>query len=335
MDNKRKSIGIVGFPGLYGGAGVELDHQMTLWKEMGYELHLIPTGNPLAEPLYKKTVERAVIHIPDNYSVFKDMPVISFCNDIFLRDIDKIKKFASQTIFVNCMTWLFPAEKEAHKKGLIDLFLYQSQHTLDKVAPSLREINEKFNVKVFNSWFDYSRFPFYKDRPTDKFRFGRISREDADKYAKESMWIYETMVAPVPKSGIFLGFDSRSEGKIGKPPDWVRAYPGNGISQQEFYAHCSCIIQKSDTYENWPRVGFESMASGSVLIVDDKGGWKSMVEHGRTGWLCKDQREFVYYSSRMAYEAEEREQMALAAREKLNEINNREKSIQSWREIFG
>ena len=42
---KERCIGIVGFPGLYGGAEVELDYQMTLWKEMGYELHLEQASN--------------------------------------------------------------------------------------------------------------------------------------------------------------------------------------------------------------------------------------------------------------------------------------------------
>lgn len=327
-------LGIVGFPGLYGGAGVELDSQMTLWHEMGIEMHLIPTGDPKLEPLFKRTLYRAHIHNPGEYAKLKDMPVISFCNDVFLRDMEKIKKFASKSIFVNCMTWLFDKEKELHKKGLIDLFLYQTHRTQQMVDKPLKDINQKYNWKVFHSWFDDTKFPFHVERPNDKFRFGRISREDGDKYAADQLWVYETMVAPVEKSGIILGYDERSEKKIGKPSDWIRTYRACGITQQEFYAHCSCIIQKCDTTENWPRVAMEAMSSGSVLIVDDRGGWKDMIKHGETGWLCRDSRDFVYYSSRMAYEREERDKMANNAKQWFNEMNDKEKCKKSWEEVF-
>ena len=330
-----KKIGVVGFPGLYGGAGVELDCQITLWKEMGYDIHVVPSFDASNEPLLEKTLQRATVYEAKDWASLKGMPVVSFCNDVFLAELDKIKEVASKTIFVNCMTWLFDEERKRHKEGLIDLFLYQTEHAQKRVGDNLRELNENYNWVVFKSWFDDSRFPFHTERPLDKFRFGRISREDADKYSSDQLFIYETMVSPVPKQGIILGYDARSEKKIGKPPDWIRTYPGNGISQQEFYAHCQCIIQKCDTYENWPRVGMEAMSSGSVLIVDDRGGWREMIKHGETGWLCKDNREFIYYSSRMAFEKEERERMAKRAKEYFVEvINNKEQSKKDWEAIF-
>jgi glycosyltransferase involved in cell wall biosynthesis len=78
----------------------------------------------------------------------------------------------------------------------------------------------------------------------------------------------------------------------------------------------------------------EAMASGSVLIVDDRGGWQDMVKHGETGWLCKDSRDFVYYSSRMAYEKDERDKMAKRGREWLSEMNDKERCKKAWEEIF-
>ena len=77
------------------------------------------------------------------------------------------------------------------------------------------------------------------------------------------------------------------------------------------------------------------MASGSVLIVDDRGGWQDQVVHGETGWLCKDSREFVYYASRMAYEASERSKFARNALERSKELFSKEKSIKSWKEVLG
>ena len=129
-----KQIGIVGFPGLYAGANVEIDCQMTLWNEMGLGIHVVPTHTVTHEALLQKTLKRATVHEPMDYKALNGMPVIAFCNDVFLRDLEKIKEHASKTIFVNCMTWLFEAEKEAHKKGLIDLLLYQTHRTQQKVG---------------------------------------------------------------------------------------------------------------------------------------------------------------------------------------------------------
>ncbi|MEG1507900.1 MAG: hypothetical protein RR373_04635 [Akkermansia sp.] len=39
------------------------------------------------------------------------------------------------------------------------------------------------------------------------------------------------------------------------------------------------ILQLTDTTKNWPRIGFEAMANGSVLIVDKRGGWEQMIIH--------------------------------------------------------
>ena len=106
------------------------------------------------------------------------------------------------------------------------------------------------------------------------------------------------------------------------------------MSQQDFYKHCQIVLQSTDTTENWPRVGFESMASGSVLVVDNRGGWRQMVEHGKTGWLCDHERDFIYYASKMAYEPNLRSDMAHAARERGLELGGLEASVASWEEVF-
>ena len=77
-----------------------------------------------------------------------------------------------------------------------------------------------------------------------------------------------------------------------------------------------------------------AVASGSVLIVDNRGGWKIQVEDGRTGWLCDNDREFVYKASRCAFEEEERQAMRLAARDRLDADWGLEAGIRSWEAVF-
>lgn len=188
----------------------------------------------------------------------------------------------------------------------------------------------------FTPYFHRGDFPYVENRLKDKFRFGRISRADADKFNLRQLWIYETMTAPVLKEGLILGWGPNVEKKFGRQPhSYIRALPAGSMPQQEFYQHADAIIMATDTFENLPRVGFEAMASGSVLVVDNRGGWKVQVEDGVTGWLCRDDREFVYKASRCAFESEERQQMREAALRKLDAGWGLEAAMQSWEQVFG
>ena len=69
-------------------------------------------------------------------------------------------------------------------------------------------------------------------------------------------------------------------------------------------------------------------------MVDDRGGWKLLVDDGVTGWLCRDDREFVYKASRCAFEPEERNTMRRAARDKLERTWGFENAAQSWQLVF-
>ena len=106
------------------------------------------------------------------------------------------------------------------------------------------------------------------------------------------------------------------------------------MTQRDFYARADTVIMTTDTFENLPRVGFEAMASGSLLVVDNRGGWRLQVVDGVTGWRCREQREFVYKASRAAFETEERRAMARAARQRLETHWGLERSARSWERVF-
>lgn len=330
---------VFGFPELYGGAGTELYHQILIWQFMGMEVHLIPPWRVERNPLYPEMLARGVhIHPVNDYSsLTEEDPIFSFCNGEFLELLPQIRTYTKKTVFVNCMSWLFPQEKEAMRKGEIAMFLYQNERVMQENKIKLKAFNKnpKIQFKKFIPYFHREDFPFIEKRRNEYFGCGRISRQEADKFAKDTLFIYESFVSPIPKRGLFLGFGKRSEEKTGPPPPWIRtALNQEEVSQQEFYQHCEIILQPSNTVENWPRIGFEAMSSGSVLIVDNAGGWQQMIEHGKTGWLCNNERDFIYYASKMAYEPNQRYDMAAAARERGLLLSNKEFSLESWKEIF-
>ncbi len=340
MSHSIARLFVYGFPSLYGGAGTELHHQITAWLTMGIEVHLIPNSIGYErEALYPEMMARGVIiHSCNEWSAIEaGDPVLGFCSGDFLANLEEIRKRTSRTVFLNCMTWLFDAEKMRMSRGEIGMFLYQNEEVRQKHMPELRSLNGDPAIKfmTFRPYFEADKFPLIPARESEFFGCGRISRQDADKFSKNTLHIYEYFVSPKFKRGLFLGFDQRAEAKIGKPYAWIKtAFNQQELSQQEFYKHCEIILQPTDTTENWPRIGFEAMASGSVLIVDNRGGWKQMVEHGKTGWLCDHERDFIYYASKMAYEPELRAEMADAARLRSLELGGLEASKASWNSVF-
>lgn len=338
MSNK---IFVIGFPSCYGGAGQELHHQIIVWRKIDLEVNLIPSSPGYKnEPLYNEMLQLGVIiHDYNKFEVIeKDCPVVSFCNSVFLENIPLLYKYSKNLVFINCMTWLFEKERLWATSGMLTKFLYQNQDVLDKNSLILQALNP--NVKMtflkFNPYFDSSKFPFIENRTEETFGIGHISRQDADKFSKNTLHVWEYCVAPVFKKGYMLGFDKRSEDKIGKPYDWIKTYVDQKeFSQQDFYKNVDIILQPTDTTENWPRIGFEAMSSGCILIVDNRGGWKKQIKHGVTGWLCNHERDFIYYASKMAYEPELRKQMAKEAKKWCDELSSLESSMKSWEKVFG
>jgi len=329
-------ICVIGFPSRLGGADTELDHQINVWQRLGVKVHLIHTG-PLDHNCHSMGMaERGcIIHPPCDWTACAGKHVISYCNAGFLDNLEIIRSRAKSATFVNCMTWLFEKEKEMHRRGLIDFFLYQTDHAMEKVAPELRAISQRYRPVMVRPCFNFDAFPFIENREEDTFRFARLSRADPSKFHPSQLWIYETMVAPVLKSGIMLGVDEVVRAKIGREPDWIRGYSPGEVSPQTVYEQSHCIIQATETHENLPRIGFEAMASGCLLIVDDRGGWRELVQHGKTGYLCADQRDFVYYASRAAYERGERNEMIRAARSWLEANWSIASVVEEWRRFFG
>lgn len=346
-EGPRDDVFVYGFPGLYAGANTELHHQIILWRSMGLRIHLIPPDPGYRnEALYPEMIERGVtVHEADDFdAITPGSPVLGFCNDRFLANLDHILERSHNTVFVNCMTWLFEMEKRRHREGKIAAFLYQNDAVREKSQAALQTINPAADVQylTFKPYFNAEAYPFVGERSREeewgrscRFTIGHISRQDGDKFAADTLRIWEAIESPAPKRGIMLGFGRPSEDKIGVPPAWITTHENqNTLSQQDFYKQVNVIVQPTDTTENWPRIGLEAMASGSVLIVDNRGGWQQMIEHGKTGWLCDTPEDFITYATRMAHEPEERRAMARAARKRLDQLAGVNSSKESWLSVL-
>ncbi len=136
-----------------------------------------------------------------------------------------------------------------HRRGLIDVFLYQTDHARERMQDELKAINSNYRWFKVKPYFHIDEFPYINDRPEDQFRFGRVSRDDPGKFHPAQLWVYETMVAPVLKEGLMLGVDDTIRSKIGREPNWIRAVHAGGIPAQEVYRHSHCIIQMATVFQ--------------------------------------------------------------------------------------
>ncbi len=334
----KRNLYIYGFPSRYGGAGTELHHQIYVLKDIPWlKLSIIPTnaGWP-NEPLLKEMQGLGIDICPANeFSLLtSDDAIINFCSSEFLKNLPAIIRHTKRTIFVNCMTWLFDSEKLMHSSNNIAFSLYQRDQVRADHEKTLRSIGSKAQFLTFTPYFRKNGFEF-RQKDQEFTYLGRISRQDADKYAANTLHIYEYIVAPKWKRGIFLGFDQRSEQKIGKLPSWIVGFADqNQLPVEKFYEMLDFIVQPTDTTENWPRIGMEAMASGVPLVVDNRGGWQYMIEHGKNGFLCNNDRDFIYYGSRLAYDLELRGRIARNAAKRLDKIAGYDMSIESWKNVL-
>lgn len=339
---------IYGFPGQYAGASTELHHQIYVWKQIpGLEIAIIPTeqgwkNEPLLPEMRSLGIE---VYDAHKFGAVKpEDAVINFCSSKFLENVSHIHQFTKRTIFVNCMTYIFDNKKDhtydeigMHQRHQIGFSLYQRPQVLEDHRSVLQGYGSTAEFLHFVPYFNPEHLD-YSVKDQEFTQIGRISRDARDKYTPFNSHIYNGIVAPKLKRGHWLGFGSHGHSVTGDPPEWIKTYVNQQkLPVRDFYNLVDFIVQPTNTKhctENWPRIGLESMYAGKPLVVDNHGGWQNMIEHGVTGFLCNHERDFMYWGTRLAYEPELREQIAINARNWAIENSCLAVSRASWERVF-
>lgn len=157
---------------------------------------------------------------------------------------------------------------------------------------------------------------------TPKFRFGRVSQARYVAFSPHQLMIYETMTAPLIKEGVIVGWSHDIEAYFGRrPDDYVAVCSESAANERGHFLDWDAFIMSGAPSSEVPVEGLSAMLFGALLVVDDVPAWRNLVEDGKTGWLCRNEREFVYKASRCAHEVEERKSMIESARKRvLNEF---------------
>lgn len=324
---------IVGQPGECGGASTELLDQIKIWKLLNIEIHIIPTVDN-----YTNDDSDIIVHSKNSWCDIDGNQCIAFSNKEFLRNLEFIRPHSKKIIWVNCMTHSFHDEIVAQSKGFIDLHLYQTYHGYKSISYKLKFLGKKFNYKLFHPYFDITGFDYNAIKNPDIFSFGRISRSDPVKYSNDQFQIYDSIECP-NKHCYVLGYSNDIRNKIYVPNPmtcdyYLTLYKSNEISRYEFYDKIDVLCMKTNTMENLPRVGFECMATGTLMVVDDRGGWRLLVVDKETGFLCKSKEEFIEVMNYIAKNPDVKKEMVEKSFIKLQTEYSTDRSKFDWSNIL-
>ena len=265
--------------------------------------------------------------------------LVAMCNTKFLAVAERFRRLGCKIIWLGCMNWLFPAERLHYRAhGLFDRHVFQSRYQHDQLVPQLRKFGyEEDRGRIIRGAFDATEFPFrpMSHAPGEIFTIGRISRAAADKFSPRTWAIYARV--PHPIRARLLGWGDGVCARLGKPPRWADCLPAAAQTSQEFLATLAALVHAGgEAAENWPRVGLEALAAGVPVVADNCGGWREMIRHGQTGYLCDSDDQFAYYTARLAYDEPHRLHIARQARAALeNELADPTAIWAAWRELLG
>ncbi len=335
---------LMGYPSDLGGACTEAWHTVKIWRRFGVEVHLIPTWG--ADEKWKSRLDElgCVTHAATAQTLEKVQglaggTVVSFCNSAFLANAKRLRELGCRMVWVNCMTWLFNAERDFYRQsGPFDAFVFQSEFQRGQLEPQLAEFGYKpVQGHLIRGAFDVDEWPFHPRSHAlgEAFVVGRAARPDQDKWSSNTWPIYERIQYP-NKRALMLGMDDRTTKKLGKPPVWADVLRPGALPSRDFFRQLHCTLPiNGGARENWPRVGLEAFASGVPVVAQNQWGWREMIDHGETGFLGSCDEELAHYTAMLAYDEDLRMRIIHAARKRLvEELASPEVIWAGWEQVF-
>jgi len=331
---------VFGYPADVGGANTELWHTLKLWRTIGLEVNCIPTWEP--KPGWRERVEgigcrtiEATAETVDRIPGLRGNTVVAFCNPRFLSVAHRVRKLGCPIVWAGCMAWLLAGERRHYRRHrTFDRYIFQSEYQRSKLEPGLQEFGYRPEQgRLIRGAFDLTEFPF-RFRPHgagEPFVVGRISRAAAEKFTGDSWNLYRQVPGCMAR---LLGFGPAAEAVAGPPPEWAQCLPAGAVPSRDFLAALHAFVMPTACMENWPRVGLEAMAAGVPLVVDNRGGWREMIQHGETGFLCDCPGDFVRHATALATDDTLRLRIARAARESVLQLADPAAIGAAWLQVF-
>jgi glycosyltransferase involved in cell wall biosynthesis len=170
-------------------------------------------------------------------------------------------------------------------------------------------------VEVIRCAVDAERFRARGRAPTGRpWRLGRHSRDVPAKFAPD---LPEFIRDLAENHDIRFRMLGAARTMAGLKDDRVELYGEDDMRPEAFLAGCDVWVFAHAPY--WRETAcvamLEAMASGLPVVVQDAGGMREYVQHGRTGFLCHGREEFVRFTALLLEAPGLREAMGAQARE--------------------
>lgn len=342
---KLESVIVIGYPGDVGGADTELWHVLRLWQRHNLSVTLIPTWHApdrwrrRCDAIGVPTIDIADPKCLEDVWELHGAIVVSFCNGEFLKHAGRFRRLACRIVWVGCMTWLFPAEREYYAvDGPFDAYVFQSQYQSAILGRQLAPYGVlPRQCHHIPGAIDAEQIPFDPNlrEVSNDFVVGRMARPDVAKWSGKTWEVYGAITHPRRRARL-MGVTPRIAAKLGEAPPWAELLPPAAEPVGEFLRSLHCLLAiNGGAAENWPRAGLESMAAGVPVVTQNAWGWREMIDHGHTGFLASNDDELASFATRLAFDESYRLKIATQARERLiNELANPDDHWQRWKRLF-
>jgi glycosyltransferase involved in cell wall biosynthesis len=177
--------------------------------------------------------------------------------------------------------------------------------------------------------YQYNPFPHNVAEP---FKIGRLSRPDPAKFTSNMWEVYGKIKTNIRV--YLMGWSDSVQNVVGLPPVWAECHPAGHMLVQKFMDNIHCMVQVGRVPENRPRSCLEAMACGVPVVAPADSGWKELIIHGETGFLCNSPEEMSHYIAKMADDEEYRLNIARNAADRLSVVASESSIASQWIDLF-
>lgn len=310
---------------------------------MELDVTLIPAWK--ASPCWRRRLDELGCHTvesaPDRLETVPGLAgsvVVAMCNEHFLKTAGLFRRLGCRTVWVNCMNWLFPAERLCYERhGLFDRYVFQSRYQYEQLSPQLERFGYRPEQgRLIRGAFAFRDVPFQPlpHNRGESFVIGRVSRAAQEKFSPRTWTIYGR--TPYPIRGRCWGSVRRWPPARARRPVGPNAFRKAVKRSMVFWRRFTpryLRARRRRTGRGWDWRAWR-LAFRWWSIIGAAG--REMVRHGETGFLCDSDDDFAFHTARLARDEELRRHIAYQARCDLERrLANPKTLAAGWREIFG
>lgn len=332
------SLFYFGWPSEYGGADTKAAHLLKLLAGFA-DITVIPNDpDQLQDALWTSRLDSWGV----KYTTLASLPstldgvALAMCNGSFFSGgiYSEALQRGLRIVWSSDMMWHHPWERELIQAGVVDRLLYVSD-----VQRNALHYESFCNVptRITGNYIDAAAFLFV-DRPvTDRLTIGRLSRADAIKYPEDFPVFYEALEIPNARFRVMAWSDELSaKYRWHRFDDRWELLPPEAEPADRFLQSLDLFVYPlgHQFTESWGRSTVEAMLTGAIPIVPTGHHFESLIEHGQSGFLCSDFRDFQACVQELANDPFARRQMSLACRRRAEQLNDPDEHRAIWLEAL-